>query len=69
MIEARAHRPMMGYGYDGSDVEISLADGGDDDALVVVVVAAYDDCANADHAVMCVAFLRFSLHVRPINCH
>lgn len=68
MIEAHALRPMMGYGYDDFDVEIAFVDDGDDDA-VVVVVAVYDDCANECHAVMYVAFLRFSLHVRPTNYH
>lgn len=67
VIEAHALRPMTGYGYDDSDVETSFADGGDDDATVVV--AAYDDCANAYHAAMSVAFLRFSLRVHPINCY
>lgn len=67
VIEARAHRPMTGYGYGDFDVELSFADGGDDDAIVVV--AAHDDCVNADHAAMSVAFLRFSLHARPTDCH
>lgn len=73
MIEVHVHRPVMGFGYD-SDVAIAFADvdvdAGDDDAVVVVVGGAVcDDCVNEFHAVMNVAYLRFSLHVRPANCH
>lgn len=70
MIGARAHRPMTGYDCDDSDVEIPFADGGGgDDAVVVAVVAVYDDCANADHVAMSVAFPRFSPRARTTNCY
>lgn len=60
----------MGYGYD-VDVEIAFADDDDvdDDAIGVIVAVVHDDCANELHAVVYVAFLRFSLRVRPTNFH
>ena len=70
MIEAHAPHPVRGCGWCGFDVAASFADDGDDAAVVVVVVAVeHDDCANGCHAVMCVAFLQFSLHVQPTNYH
>lgn len=43
--------------------------GCDFDAVLPCVTFDDDDDANEGHAVMCEAFLQFSLHVRPTNYH
>lgn len=65
MIEVQDVRhPVTGFGCDFDDAT-AFADGDDD----VVVVVVRDDYASECRAAMNVAYLRFSLHVRPVNCH